>query len=137
VPACGPAAALAEGGLEMLPLSDGIPARRFPIVNVFLIVANFAVWIFYELPQQPAKADARGGDVRRASIGYSQSCYNSSAVMISSLRWMLSNDRQAAAVVGLDRPAWPLRGQVDSRRRSDGRGGTGSRCPEGVAAGPA
>jgi membrane associated rhomboid family serine protease len=35
----------------MLPLSDGIPARRFPIVNVFLIVANFTVWIFYELPQ--------------------------------------------------------------------------------------
>ena len=35
----------------MLPLSDSIPARRFPIVNVVLIVANFAVWIFYELPQ--------------------------------------------------------------------------------------
>jgi membrane associated rhomboid family serine protease len=35
----------------MLPLSDGIPARRFPIVNVLPIVANFAVWIFYELPQ--------------------------------------------------------------------------------------
>ena len=34
----------------MLPLSDGISARRFPIVNVSLIVANFAVWIFYELP---------------------------------------------------------------------------------------
>ena len=34
----------------MLPLSDGIPARRFPIVNVSIIVANFAVWIFYELP---------------------------------------------------------------------------------------
>src|ERR1700748_2445616 len=34
----------------MLPLSDGIPARRFPIVNVALIAANFAVWIFYELP---------------------------------------------------------------------------------------
>ena len=33
----------------MLPLSDGIPARRFPIVNVLLIVANFAVFIFYEL----------------------------------------------------------------------------------------
>jgi len=32
-------------------LPDGIPARRFPIVNVLLIVANFAVWIFYELPQ--------------------------------------------------------------------------------------
>jgi membrane associated rhomboid family serine protease len=25
-------------------------ARRFPIVNVGLIVANFAVWLFYELP---------------------------------------------------------------------------------------
>ena len=34
----------------MLPLSDGIPARRFPIVNVSIIVANFAVWLFYELP---------------------------------------------------------------------------------------
>jgi membrane associated rhomboid family serine protease len=34
----------------MLPLSDGIPVRRFPIVNVMLIVANFAVFIFYELP---------------------------------------------------------------------------------------
>jgi rhomboid family protein len=34
----------------MLPLSDGIPARRFPIVNVALIAANFLVWIFYELP---------------------------------------------------------------------------------------
>jgi membrane associated rhomboid family serine protease len=34
----------------MIPLSDGIPARRFPIVNVTLIVACFAVWLFYELP---------------------------------------------------------------------------------------
>jgi membrane associated rhomboid family serine protease len=34
----------------MFPLSDGLPARRFPVVNVLLIVANFAVWIFYELP---------------------------------------------------------------------------------------
>jgi membrane associated rhomboid family serine protease len=34
----------------MLPLSDGVPARRFPVVNVSLIVANFAVWLFYELP---------------------------------------------------------------------------------------
>jgi hypothetical protein len=31
-------------------LSDGLSARRFPIVNVTIIVANFAVWIFYELP---------------------------------------------------------------------------------------
>jgi len=34
----------------VLPLSDGIPTRRFPIVNVSIIVANFAVWLFYELP---------------------------------------------------------------------------------------
>ena len=34
----------------MIPLSDGIPAQRFPFVNVALIAANFAVWIFYELP---------------------------------------------------------------------------------------
>ena len=34
----------------MIPLSDGIPARRFPFVTVALIAANFAVWIFYELP---------------------------------------------------------------------------------------
>ena len=34
----------------MLPLSDGLSARRFPIVNIGLIVANFAVWLFYELP---------------------------------------------------------------------------------------
>jgi membrane associated rhomboid family serine protease len=34
----------------MLPLSDGLKARNFPIVNTLLIVANFAVWIFYELP---------------------------------------------------------------------------------------
>jgi len=34
----------------MLPLSDGLPARRFPVVNVSLIAANFAVWILYELP---------------------------------------------------------------------------------------
>src|SRR6266542_6189095 len=36
--------------ISMLPLSDGMPARRFPIVNVAIIVANFAVWLFYELP---------------------------------------------------------------------------------------
>jgi membrane associated rhomboid family serine protease len=34
----------------MIPLSDGIRAQRFPFVNVALIVANFAVWIFHELP---------------------------------------------------------------------------------------
>jgi len=35
---------------RMLPLSDGIPARRFPIVTIALIAANFAVWLFYEQP---------------------------------------------------------------------------------------
>ena len=34
----------------MLPLSDGLRARRFPVANIALIVANFAVWLFYELP---------------------------------------------------------------------------------------
>jgi len=34
----------------MFPLSDGLRTRSFPIVNVALIAANFAVWIFYELP---------------------------------------------------------------------------------------
>jgi membrane associated rhomboid family serine protease len=34
----------------MLPLSDGVPPRRFPIVNTAIIAANFAVWLLYELP---------------------------------------------------------------------------------------
>jgi rhomboid family protein len=34
----------------MLPLSDGLHARRFPFVNVALIAANVAVWMLYELP---------------------------------------------------------------------------------------
>jgi membrane associated rhomboid family serine protease len=34
----------------MFPLSDGLSTRKFPLVNVGLVVANFAVWIFYELP---------------------------------------------------------------------------------------
>jgi membrane associated rhomboid family serine protease len=38
----------------MIPLYDGIPARRFPVVNVTLIVANFAVFLIYELPNQYA-----------------------------------------------------------------------------------
>jgi hypothetical protein len=33
----------------MLPLSDGLHPRRFPVVNVALIAANFAVWLLYEL----------------------------------------------------------------------------------------
>jgi membrane associated rhomboid family serine protease len=38
----------------MIPLSDGIRARRFPVVNVTLIAANFAVFLFYELPNPVA-----------------------------------------------------------------------------------
>jgi membrane associated rhomboid family serine protease len=34
----------------VLPIKDNVPTRRFPIVTIALIVANFAVWIFYELP---------------------------------------------------------------------------------------
>jgi membrane associated rhomboid family serine protease len=34
----------------VLPLSSGISARRLPIVTVAIMVANFAVWLFYELP---------------------------------------------------------------------------------------
>jgi hypothetical protein len=40
----------------MLPLSDGLHPRRFPIVNVALVAANFAVWILYELPHLNAAA---------------------------------------------------------------------------------
>jgi membrane associated rhomboid family serine protease/ribosomal protein S27E len=38
----------------MIPLYDDIPGRRFPVVNVALIVANFAVFLLYELPNQDA-----------------------------------------------------------------------------------
>ena len=38
----------------MIPYSDGIAARRFPIVNVALIAANFAVFLLYELPDPDA-----------------------------------------------------------------------------------
>jgi len=34
----------------MIPLTDGLHARNFPFVNTALIMANFAVWLFYELP---------------------------------------------------------------------------------------
>ena len=34
----------------MLPLKDNIRTSRFPVVTVGLIAANFAVWLFYELP---------------------------------------------------------------------------------------
>jgi membrane associated rhomboid family serine protease len=34
----------------VIPLSDGLQARSMPFVNWAIIIANFAVWIFYELP---------------------------------------------------------------------------------------
>jgi hypothetical protein len=41
----------------VIPLSDGIPARRVPFVNSALILANVAVWIFYELPNLQASVN--------------------------------------------------------------------------------
>ena len=41
----------------MIPYSDGIAARRFPIVNVTLIAVNFAVFLLYELPNGDAAVD--------------------------------------------------------------------------------
>jgi hypothetical protein len=32
----------------VLPIKDNVPTRRFPVVTVAIIVANFLVWIFYE-----------------------------------------------------------------------------------------
>ena len=34
----------------MFPLKDNVPTRSFPVVTVALIAINFAVWIFYQLP---------------------------------------------------------------------------------------
>jgi membrane associated rhomboid family serine protease len=34
----------------VLPLKDNVPTRSFPLVTIGLIVANFAVWLFYQLP---------------------------------------------------------------------------------------
>jgi membrane associated rhomboid family serine protease len=34
----------------MTPISDGARSQRYPVVTVSLIVANFAVWLLYELP---------------------------------------------------------------------------------------
>jgi len=41
----------------VLPLSDLLKARTFPFVNVSLIVANFLVWILYELPSPESAVD--------------------------------------------------------------------------------
>ena len=38
----------------MLPLDDGVPHRRFPIVNAMLIALNVAVFVLYELPHPKA-----------------------------------------------------------------------------------
>jgi membrane associated rhomboid family serine protease len=38
----------------MIPLYDSNPGRRFPVVTVALIVANFAVFLLYELPNHDA-----------------------------------------------------------------------------------
>jgi hypothetical protein len=53
----------------MIPYSDGIAARRFPIVDVALIAANFAVFLFYELPD-PDSAIRQASFLRRAAGGH-------------------------------------------------------------------
>jgi hypothetical protein len=45
----------------MLPLSDGLPARRFPVVTVALIVANFAVFLLYEPGRRRREGGPRAG----------------------------------------------------------------------------
>jgi membrane associated rhomboid family serine protease len=35
----------------VIPVGDTIRARRFPLVTVAIIVANGAVWLFYQVPQ--------------------------------------------------------------------------------------
>jgi rhomboid family protein len=41
----------------VLPIKDNVPTRRFPVVTIALIVANFAVWLFYELPHLQTSID--------------------------------------------------------------------------------
>jgi membrane associated rhomboid family serine protease len=41
----------------MIPLADDVPVRRFPWVNTGLILANFAVFLLFELPNQNAVTD--------------------------------------------------------------------------------
>jgi hypothetical protein len=60
------AASLTVGSmLPLVPLSDGLPARRFPVVTVALIPANLAVWILYELP------DLEGAIAQAMTLGFS------------------------------------------------------------------
>jgi membrane associated rhomboid family serine protease len=42
----------------VIPLYDSIPGRRFPVVNAALIGLNFAVFLFYELPDKDAIGQA-------------------------------------------------------------------------------
>jgi hypothetical protein len=78
----------------MIPLSDGIPARRFPWVNVAIIVANFCVWIFYELPHlnsavyhasfYPCAVDNAGPGRNRGGSAGSPPCSSTAAGTTSS-----------------------------------------------------
>ena len=47
----------ADPPTPVLPLSDLLRARSFPFVNVALIVANFLVWILYEIPNPESSVD--------------------------------------------------------------------------------
>jgi membrane associated rhomboid family serine protease len=41
----------------VLPIKDNVPTHRFPYVTIALIVANFAIWVFYELPNMNHAVD--------------------------------------------------------------------------------
>jgi hypothetical protein len=41
----------------MIPLSDDVPSRRFPWVNLGPILANFVVFLVYELPNPNGVTD--------------------------------------------------------------------------------
>ena len=43
--------------MPLIPIKDNVPTRRFPIVTVAFILANVAVWIFYQLPQLQRSVD--------------------------------------------------------------------------------
>jgi hypothetical protein len=53
---------------DMIPLSDGLRALRYPYVNAAIIMANFAGWIFYELPRLSSSVLTSVGRVSPKSV---------------------------------------------------------------------
>ena len=103
----------------MLPLSDGVPARRFPVVNVSLIAANFAVWLFYELPHLNSA-------VYHASFypcTVDNACRGPEPWGVSGITAMFLHGSWGAPRHGAELPAVPGSGRGGTaRRRGDPRG---------------